>query len=985
MVKPVHSPDPTDVPIIPAPELCTPLIRYPRIHTINFIMMSIVSSFLLPLNSSSIKFSLNVPVRICLLLHVFLLLLTVNPSFTFASANPAPITLTWISEPIYPNETVLLTGNNFDASCMVNVSTTSSFVSSSSPTTILVPILANQSTDSVLKFFLPPGFPEDVYSLFVSCANAQQYIPSFVNLPKVWWILGDGGEEASPGGWLRIQGINVAYLSNEIIQLKSRLRQLKRFLQPRGGNTVVDVLQRTSYLTNEGTEEYYDDNDTKDETLKALYESLIIRKQLQQLMKKNSNGGPSASYVQLVSSSGTTYTLPAIMINATQFSIHVPLPSTMVPDTYTVTICNGYGTVKNNNPNASVCTGTFVPVDIFLSAQRPHVTTITIVDTVLPSPPSANIFIVNQTSLPQPYPFFPNATSDAAVQYALQQAQAAGGGTVYFPAGTYFLTEPLIIPSNTILAGERNDAVGLYFAEATNITAPVAYFMLNDTEANISATGTGSWGIRDLSIFITGFHFHVIYVINYTRGFFLDRVVARVNAFFAQNNPFTQTHGRWSNWTLEQPGNLVQMQGSNWKITNCDLYSTWNVVTSFNVNGKIPCDPGNYFPNNCHGSSFGYMGDNMVYNGGASHFMNQWMQIIYERNINTGISVISMGQSVGTGPDGGYAQNIYHSDNVIRLVNGNDKEVITFDDAGGSFWGTLASVNFTTLITSQDCRSAGDDKAGAWLGGSVVVVNGTGVGQIRRIVEQGIGPEPTNPNNRTWVVNQPFDIPPLGNTTFVQIMPYRGQNIFIGDQFEDGGAFQFYGHGLDNIVVDTIATRMTGFIAWGQWRGWIPPNASTVDNPVTLQTTVVEEVTTNTTTTVGLGLEGQMGNGLQPNMRNMFLRNTFLGSLSCPNYNYSVGYDPYYARRFFSTQAVDNIPEGQAASLLLIYRGNTGGGGLTMNVGTSHVIIENGKYYQDTQGIESGSCILFPVEGQGTATYVYDNNVECIPGIAPNV
>ena len=861
-------------------------------------------------------------------------------------SNTLPITITWLSEPIYPNETVILTGNNFDSTCLINISTTSNFIPY---TSLLLPIITNQSTNNILKFFIPPTLPEDVYSLSILCSSSQTLEPIYVNTPKVYWILGNGGEEATPGGYLRVQGLNIAYLTQEMINIKSRLRQLKSKLSSLPNIQNMDILQYNSYINYEqGNKEMYYNDDEYDTRLLSIYESLQLRKQVQSIVQNT-----PTTYIQLQSqTTNTIYTLPGIMLNTTQFSIHIPLPTNILPDTYIVSICNGYGPI--NQPNSS-CTGMFVPIDIFLTASRPHVNTVTIMNTTLPSPPSENIFIVNTTSLPQPYPFYPNMTSDAAVQYALAQAQQAGGGTVYFPAGTYFLTQPLIIPPNTIIAGERNDVVGIYFAEATNITAPEAYFMLNDTAANL--TITGSWGIRDITIFISGFHYHVIYVSNYTRGFFLDRVIARVNAFFAQNNPFTQTHGRWSNYTLEQPGNLIQMHGTNWRITNCDLYSTFNVLTSFNVNGKIPCDPGNYFPNNCHGSSFGYVADNIVYNGGASHFMNQWMEIIYERNINTGASVIAMGNSVGTGPDGGVSQHIYHSDNIIKLIWGNDREIVTFDDAGGSYWGTVNTINGTTLITSNDCRSAGDGKAGGWLGGSIIVVNGTGIGQVRRIVQQGIGPEPTNPNNRTWVINEPWDIPPLGNDTFIQIMPYRGQNIFTGNQLEDSGAFQFYGHALDNIVSDNIGIRMTGFIAWGQWRGWIPPNASTI--------------------------QGQMGNGIQPNMRNLYLRNTFLGSLSNPNYNYSVGYDPYYARRFFSTQPVDNVPEGQAASLLLVYRNNEGGGGLTMNVGTAHIIIEHGKYYQDIQLQSSGSCIIYPAEGQGTATYVYTNNNECIPGIAP--
>jgi hypothetical protein len=101
--------------------------------------------------------------------------------------------------------------------------------------------------------------------------------------------------------------------------------------------------------------------------------------------------------------------------------------------------------------------------------------------------------------------------------------------------------------------------------------------------------------------------------------------VGRANAFFAQNNPGTQTRGRWSNWTLEQPGNFLQVNGRNFHVTDCDLWSTYNVITSMASNAKTACNAKSW-PNACHGASYGRIAGNLLYNGGASHFMNQWRQ-----------------------------------------------------------------------------------------------------------------------------------------------------------------------------------------------------------------------------------------------------------------------------------------------------------------------------------------------------------------------
>ena len=185
----------------------------------------------------------------------------------------------------------------------------------------------------------------------------------------------------------------------------------------------------------------------------------------------------------------------------------------------------------------------------------------------------------------------------------------------------------------------------------------------------------------------------------------------------------------------------------------------------------------------------------------------------------------------------------------------------------------------------------------------------------------GIAAEPRNPKNRTWIVEAPFDIPP-GPESYVEIMPFRGRNIFSGDEFKDSGAFQYYGHALDNIMADCVCERMSGVISWGQWRGWLPPPRK----------------------------GGRMNNGHQPNFRNQFLRNSFVGTFSIPNYNYSESTSAtvFLDRRFFATWPITNAPANQPVNSFLIFRGNSGGGGYNINEGTEDIIIEGGSLPSDS-------------------------------------
>mmetsp|Transcript_22093 Transcript_22093/g.66318 ORF Transcript_22093/g.66318 Transcript_22093/m.66318 type:complete len:197 (-) Transcript_22093:1599-2189(-) len=77
-----------------------------------------------------------------------------------------------------------------------------------------------------------------------------------------------------------------------------------------------------------------------------------------------------------------------------------------------------------------------------------------------------------------------------------------------------------------------------------------------------------------------------------------------------------------------------------------------------------------------------------------------------------------------------------------------------------------------------------------------------------------------DPQKKTWTfeIDSPLTVP-VSETGFVQVMPLRGRNIFEGNHYEDCGAFQFYGIGVDNIIYGVTMSRGGGFVNWGQWRG----------------------------------------------------------------------------------------------------------------------------------------------------------------------
>lgn len=808
-------------------------------------------------------------------------------------ADAAPAAITWISSPSPPGSIVLVLGDGFNASSSVTVRP----LSNASAVPVQIAPISGQVAANTLKFALPPTLPYDAFEVTVDGSA-----PYIINAAEAWWCQGDLGDKATPGGWIRVMGPSVAVPSAAVADLRTQIRSVRDFLVSPVAST-DDVYASASAV------------------LGAASQLVALRAQLDALLSFNIT--LRLTNVQ----SGSVQQLSVDPHVTTQYSAYFALPTNFPVDAaesqWYVDISNGLGD--------------FARINMFLSPEQPSVSTVRIVNTVSAWPPTGPVFTVATTSMPtQPLPngTYPNATSDAAIAAALQAAAAAGGGVVYFPRGYYFITQPIVVPARTVLAGAGMDVTAIVLMETNVTTAPEVWIWSNttsDADADTFPTPS-SWGLQDLSVFASAFHNIIIGVPNTTVGFLMRRVRTRVNAFASSNGVFTSTHNRWANWTLEQPGPLLALHGRIFEVTDCDLFSTYDVIQSMTTNWM--CNKA-VWPNNCHGAFFGVVARNRIYNGGAAHFTNQWNQVIFENNYIHGISVIAMGQSIGTAPWGGYDAHILIQDNHYRFVWGNDREVMTFDDAGGSYFGTLQSVNGTGLVTSNDCWLPQDTEWGGWGGGAVVVLNGTGAGQWRRIAV----PNGNATGNRTWQVDAPFTVTPAtapaagAAASFVEILPFRGRIIFHRNSYEDTGAFQFYGHAVSNIVADNVAARFGGFINWGQWRGWIPPppaNASG-DAPALPDR-----------------LGGVMGNGMQINLQIMFEHNNVTAGAALLNYNISgaVGVSAnYYNNNVYVLIPAES--EGQVLptphNYAIVMRNNvaSSNGGVWVGESTANVVLEN--------------------------------------------
>lgn len=121
----------------------------------------------------------------------------------------------WASDPIRPGETVLLRGAGFGEAPVVEVARVDDGSGAQPDSKARVGgggwqgVDALQASDNSVKFTLPAAFKPGIFAYRVTSPGGS--VTGVLNRPAVWWTQGDIGLHASPGGWLRLFGKNLAW------------------------------------------------------------------------------------------------------------------------------------------------------------------------------------------------------------------------------------------------------------------------------------------------------------------------------------------------------------------------------------------------------------------------------------------------------------------------------------------------------------------------------------------------------------------------------------------------------------------------------------------------------------------------------------------------------------------------------------------------------------------------------------------------------
>jgi len=119
----------------------------------------------------------------------------------------------WAGDPVGPGEAVVLVGEGLGHQPAVELAR----LPDGEPSQPVGPpawpesaraVEALQVSEQSLKFVVPKDFEPGVYVLRVTTAGGS--VAGTLNRPRAWWAQGDLGRAASPGGWVRAFGVNLA-------------------------------------------------------------------------------------------------------------------------------------------------------------------------------------------------------------------------------------------------------------------------------------------------------------------------------------------------------------------------------------------------------------------------------------------------------------------------------------------------------------------------------------------------------------------------------------------------------------------------------------------------------------------------------------------------------------------------------------------------------------------------------------------------------
>ncbi len=609
----------------------------------------------------------------------------------------------WASDPVRAGESVVVRGDGFGAKALVEAS----FSQNGKPTD-WKPLDVLQQTPSTLKFALPGKIGDGIVRFRISDGKDTSE-SSVLNAPKVWWMQGDETETATPGGWLRIFGLNLELRPGTKATLRS------------GDSTVT--------LTPEAIDE---------------------------------------------------------------FAIRILLPTGLKSGEYTVDFHNGLAdtAAETTAGKISIAPNKPAPKRIFDVLKYGAV----------PAEPGYLQYTTAMLADGQ-------ADSAEAIQKALDEAGKAGGGIVQFPRGIFVLSKGLTIPMHVTLRGAGSGLTTLSYVD--------------DLLPRVDMTEKLYWGAKQVEpIKGVGFephpylmrgegHFTVedlaIYAINHHAGIqselptnspnaghvTIRRVLMRLDRFI--NNDRTDRHYSdaeevfLKRWRDKRRTGAIDVGGPNIQITDCDIYSSLQVIMLNGSSGTIARNKFSAVPR--HWTVFGRRTQKVIFENNDCSDGGVSLNSVHDMVTNDGKTRI---QSM-------YSREIYIARNAMKDSYRGDRDGgfnSDFHAPVGIYTGTVEKCDGTTLVLPKETEDP--EFATKWLGAVVVVLDGKGAGQYRALA---------GGSGKTLLVDKAWDVP-LDQTSFISVCKALDHVIAVDNIAHDAGnTVLFWCGGIEVIAARNKSIR----------------------------------------------------------------------------------------------------------------------------------------------------------------------------------
>jgi hypothetical protein len=381
-----------------------------------------------------------------------------------------------------------------------------------------------------------------------------------------------------------------------------------------------------------------------------------------------------------------------------------------------------------------------------------------------------------------------------AILAALAKAKNNGGGVVFFPAGKYRVTQALEIPPGTVLKGEGQGLVVLWWGTGRFTmdggTDVATQSKGEDASLGLKRVLSGmSFGLEDMSLYVPRGLRSAIVAEKRLR---MVRVRVRVDRAWLGNNP---------------KSGVVVSTGENFQVTDCDIMT-----------------PGE----GLRAGRYGVIADNRIAAGKSNCVLGGAREVIVENNEFIGLAPTTYVNIAVAGRNILYARNHQWS----QFAHQADY-TFTFDAGPHAYAGHLAKAEGTTLMLAEDppfVKWAGAESP-LWLGSVVCIVHGRGTGQYRDVVSH---------NGRSWTISKPFDVLP-DDTSYVTIVPFSGRTLIVGNTFEDANWVNAgYGTSIDIVCAGNRLVRCSSLLSYGgDMHGMLLPSwhIQYLDNRITQGTT----------------------------------------------------------------------------------------------------------------------------------------------------